>query len=133
LGVDRYLIAATLAGVVSQRLVRRLCPECGVPRAASEAERALLAPLLPHGSRIAIKQAQGCARCRNSGRAGRVAVGEGFLVDETIRAAIAGDASGARLLAALSARGFAPLTCAAAMEAAAGRIAPADIQALSLA
>jgi len=132
LGLDRYLIAATLVGSVSQRLVRRLCLECRRERAATSAERALLEPLLVSRSEIRIGEAPGCTACRNTGAAGRIAVGEGFLVDDALREAMS-DPSGSRFRAALRQQGFRAITQAAAVQAAAARIAPAEVTALRLA
>ena len=81
---------------------------------------------------IEAAEAPGCAPCRQSGYAGRLAIGEGFLVDDSLREAI-GDATGARLAAALKVQGFTTIAQAAAAEAASGRIAPAEIRALALA
>jgi type II secretory ATPase GspE/PulE/Tfp pilus assembly ATPase PilB-like protein len=79
-----------------------------------------------------VSDASGCPRCRQTGRAGRLAIGEGFLVDEAVREAL-NDGSGKNLAAALKARGYTTITAAAADEAVAGRITPAEIQALALA
>ena len=69
MGIAPYLLAATLRGVVAQRLVRRLCPECSIQREASAAEQSVI--LAKN-----LWQAVGCERCHESGYKGRVAVQE---------------------------------------------------------
>ena len=130
MGLDRYLIAATLAGAASQRLVRRLCPACRRARTPHETEQNLVASCgLPElGWHIA--EAPGCSACRGAGVSGRIAVAEGFLVDDTIRAA-ALDPSSASFAATLKSVGYAPLLHAAAARVVAGDIAPAELLALA--
>ena len=70
MGVEPYLLAATLNGVVAQRLVRRLCPHCK--------------KLSADGS----YQAVGCENCRGTGYRGRLALHEIFRVDKNLRALI---------------------------------------------
>lgn len=84
LGLDNFLIAATLRGVIAQRLLRQLCPACrrAHPPGPSEAvhfERAGMA--LP----LTLYDAQGCGACNGSGYAGRVGVFEMIEVGEALR------------------------------------------------
>ncbi|WP_179505176.1 MULTISPECIES: type II/IV secretion system protein [unclassified Sphingomonas] len=72
MGVEPFLLASVLAGVLSQRLVRRLCSACAVPYPADAALCARLG--LPAGTTL--KRPTGCERCRGSGYAGRVALFE---------------------------------------------------------
>ena len=132
MGVDRFLIAATLAGAASQRLMGRLCGQCRRERAPTRAELGLIAPLLAPGASIRVGEAAGCPSCRQTGVAGRLAAGEGFIVDAALREAIGEGGAGA-IAKALSARGFRSLACAAAEHVAAGRVAPGEITALALA
>jgi general secretion pathway protein E len=77
MGLEDYLLAAMLRGVLAQRLVRRLCPACRRPvpappelvrRFKLDARGRAAAPTLYH--------AAGCAECRNSGYRGRFAIAE---------------------------------------------------------
>lgn len=78
MGVEPYLLAATLSGVVAQRLVRRLCPHCKKISAASDHEReATGAAELWH--------AEGCPECRGTGYSGRLALHEILRVDKNLR------------------------------------------------
>jgi general secretion pathway protein E len=87
LGLDNFLIAATLRGVIAQRLLRRLCPACKAPHAPSSTEAAYFdhhhIPLP-----LQIHDATGCEACNGSGYAGRLGVFEMVEVGETLREAI---------------------------------------------
>src|SRR5438046_1093395 len=84
MGVEPYLLASSLLGVLAQRLVRRLCPECRAasPPTSGEAailERLGLQPTQPLWS------ADGCAACGNSGYRGRTGIYELVLIDDGLR------------------------------------------------
>ena len=83
MGVESFLLSSTLAGVLAQRLVRRLCESCKAPRAATEADLALMG-LSPH-EQIEIYEPVGCARCNGIGFEGRIGIYELIIADETFR------------------------------------------------
>lgn len=87
LGLDDFLIASTLRGVIAQRLLRRLCPQCKRPHAPSESEAEYFNR---HGLPVPdqICAPQGCDHCENSGYAGRVGIFEMVEVTEELRQAI---------------------------------------------
>ncbi len=85
LGIEPYMVAATLQGVLAQRLVRRVCPHCGEPVRPSTADLAVLQAVDDDQS---IRRGGGCALCRQTGYAGRVGLFELLVVDEGIRPAI---------------------------------------------
>jgi type IV pilus assembly protein PilB len=91
IGIDPYLIAASLNAAVAQRLVRRICPKCKqvyqVPeRMQKYVERAGVKPEeLMHGA--------GCDACRGSGYAGRVGIFELLVIDDKFRDMINQDSS----------------------------------------
>ena len=70
MGVEPYLLAATLNGVVAQRLVRKLCPHCKKNSSAENYE------------------AVGCEHCRGTGYSGRIALHEILRVDKDLRSLI---------------------------------------------
>ncbi len=74
MGVEPYLIADSVIGVIAQRLVRRLCPECKRPKRATEEEVELLGG--KPGDNIQIFEPCGCAKCENMGYRGRIGVYE---------------------------------------------------------
>ena len=92
LGLEAYLISATLRGVVAQRLVRRLCRECRQPEAPDDAARALFAA---HGldAPERLHRACGCPACDGTGFAGRIGVFDILEVDDALRAQIDAGAS----------------------------------------
>ena len=105
LGVEPYLIAPALIGVVSQRLARCICKSCRefyVPDAAELA--ALGLPHVPPGTQVA--HGRGCPACHGSGYHGRTAVRELFPVDDAMRAMITARASVEDMRAAAVQNGF---------------------------
>lgn len=82
LGVDGFLLASTVRGVISQRLLRRLCSHCKQPRAADDYSRALLPEL------SAVYRPMGCAQCNQTGYSGRQAIFELVVVDPTLQSLI---------------------------------------------
>ena len=90
MGVEPYLISATLVGVLAQRLVRRLCDVCKTPLAPDAAAKAaaLLGGALPEGAPVFA--AVGCPACRGTGYHGRMAIHELIVIDEVGKRAILG-------------------------------------------
>ncbi|UCG99602.1 MAG: Flp pilus assembly complex ATPase component TadA [Burkholderiales bacterium] len=97
MGVERYLITSTVNGVLSQRLVRRLCQHCRRPAdlPAEVVASSGLARVLQPGQ--AALTAPGCAHCRGTGYWGRSAIHELLLVDDVIREAILRGADASQL------------------------------------
>ncbi|TDH58442.1 type II secretion system protein GspE [Dankookia rubra] len=85
MGLEDYLIASVLRGVLAQRLVRKLCTAC---RREAEAPPALVAEFAldrrPGWQGPRLWQPVGCAQCRNTGFRGRIAVAEFLAVDSAI-------------------------------------------------
>jgi general secretion pathway protein E len=87
MGVEPYLVASSLLGVLAQRLVRTLCPACRVASAPSAGEQKILAGLgLPATQQT--WSAPGCEQCNHTGFRGRTGVYELLLVDDAIRRGI---------------------------------------------
>ncbi len=85
LGIESFLIASTLLGVVAQRLLRTVCPECDGPASISEDEIRLL-----HLDRVGVdlsglRSGTGCEKCRRTGYLGRTGVFEILEATEEIR------------------------------------------------
>ena len=83
MGVEPYMVGSSLAGVVAQRLVRKVCPECCEEHAATEAELEMLG--LEPTERVMLKSPRGCPHCGNTGYKGRTAIHEILLVDREVR------------------------------------------------
>lgn len=94
MGVEDYLLASTLVGVLAQRLVRRLCPSCKAPSEAGSAYvNRLLGIAKPALAKSPATEAQlfkavGCSKCRGTGFSGRTAVYELLPVTDQVRDAI---------------------------------------------
>ena len=85
--VERYLLASSLNGIVSQKLARRICPHCMKKRPAIEYEKKLFK--LNLGVDITeLAYAEGCSECVG-GYKGRIAIHEVLVVTQEIRDAIA--------------------------------------------
>lgn len=89
MGVESYLLASSLLGVVAQRLVRRICPHCRISYAAGDAgpERALLGAR--YAPDLVLWRGAGCEACAQTGYRGRIAVYEVLVVTEALRELIA--------------------------------------------
>jgi len=86
IGVEPYLISASVIGVLAQRLVRTICPECKIPY---HVDRGLLADLDEYFSKreepITLYRGKGCKNCKGSGYRGRTGIFELFLANERIK------------------------------------------------
>jgi RNA polymerase subunit RPABC4/transcription elongation factor Spt4 len=89
MGTAPHLIAATLRGVLAQRLLRRLCPQCSERYAPTETERALLG----YPETDFLQRGRGCADCAGTGYKGRMGIYEYFNVEEDIHRLILDRAS----------------------------------------
>jgi general secretion pathway protein E len=76
MGVEPFLVASSLAGVLAQRLVRRLCPECKVPHVPSDEELGDIGMTRAQLEGGTIFKAGGCELCQMSGYKGRVGIYE---------------------------------------------------------
>jgi general secretion pathway protein E len=85
IGCEPFLIATSLLGVISQRLVRVLCPHCKQPHVPSEADAANLDMPLETAKRARIHKAVGCDKCNYKGYLGRTLIQELLIVSEEIR------------------------------------------------
>lgn len=85
MGCEPFLIATSLLGVISQRLVRVLCPHCKVPHVATDFELKNLEIDRATAQKGNIHKAVGCNQCSNKGYLGRTLIQELLLVTEDIR------------------------------------------------
>lgn len=94
MGIERYLAASSLSGVVAQRLLKRVCPECSENYVLNEDEAAVSG--LPAGT--VTKIGKGCMNCGHTGYSGRIAIYEFVLITKEIRKAILSNKSSDELL-----------------------------------
>ena len=122
MGVEDYLLTAVLRGVMAQRLVRRLCLHCRVAHPAPPEliarfrleERTAVRPIMLH-------HPVGCAHCHATGYAGRVAIAEFLVPDETIARLIFAHADHATIERAATAAGMVTMFDAGLEAALAGQ------------
>ena len=108
MGVEDYLLASTLRGVLAQRLVRKLCPHCRAPAKT------------PSPANGAFYEPAGCGRCHEIGYSGRTVIYEILEVDKEIRRLIMRHAADDEIEAAARAHGMVALGDCGLAKAASG-------------
>jgi general secretion pathway protein E len=91
MGIEPFLLATSLLGVLSQRLVRVLCDHCKEKHTPSAMEKDFLGELLEPGDHIYVPS--GCSHCNQMGYKGRTGIYELMIVDEQIRHLIHSESS----------------------------------------
>jgi type IV pilus assembly protein PilB len=86
MGIESYLLADSIVGVIAQRLVRRLCPQCKRPYNPSPDERRLLE--IPQDAPVTIYGPCGCPQCNGTGYKGRIGVYEIMTITPGLRRVI---------------------------------------------
>lgn len=79
MGIEPFLLGTSLSGVLSQRLVRRLCEYCKAPAPENAVSQRLL------GSGTVHMTAKGCEKCNDTGYRGRIGMYELLTIDDTLR------------------------------------------------
>ncbi|MSR61027.1 MAG: hypothetical protein EXS08_01085 [Planctomycetes bacterium] len=102
MGIERYLVLDALVGVLSQRLVRRVCSACSEPLQATPVELAWLGLSGP----VTLRRGRGCNLCDGSGLQGRTALVELFFPDAALVDALRAGASSAALEELARTRGY---------------------------
>ncbi len=91
--VERYLLGSSLAGIISQRLARQICPECRKKRPTTEYEKNVFRTVLDKEvDEMFEANKEGCPRCSH-GYKGRLAILEVLIINDKIRDAITNNAS----------------------------------------
>ena len=90
LGVDAFLIASSLVGVVAQRMVRRVCPNCSEVREASQEEQEIFEQEM-HFRQKEFTYGRGCNFCSNTGYRSRVGLFEVMTMSENLRRILIGN------------------------------------------
>jgi len=96
LGIDPYFLSTTLAGVMTQRLVRLVCPRCSV---SVEIDEELKEEMLSHNLEepYDIKKGMGCSFCLGTGYKGRIGIYEVLLLSDALKSLILRGSSRARM------------------------------------
>jgi type IV pilus assembly protein PilB len=91
IGIEPYLVSASVAGVMAQRLVRKLCQQCKEAYEPTINERRQIEKVA--GAVDKLYRAKGCPRCRNLGYTGRIGIYELFVPDDEAQDKISSGAS----------------------------------------
>lgn len=86
MGIEPYLIADSVVGIIAQRLVRRLCPDCKKPQEATEEEKEQLG--VPVEQPLTIYKPCGCPKCDQTGYKGRIGVYEILEMSQKLKSII---------------------------------------------
>ena len=108
IGVEPYMVAPSVIGVLAQRLAARICENC---KEAYTPSREVLAKYFKEDglSDVTFYKGKGCPKCRNTGYKGRVAIHELVLITEEIRALISEERSVQEITKAAAKVGYRPL------------------------
>ncbi len=87
MGIQHFLIQATLAGVMAQRLVRKICDDCRESYEMDARELEAMGINTGQSGKIRLYQGRGCVKCRNTGYRGRIGVFELMPYTDTVRKA----------------------------------------------
>jgi len=110
MGVDDYLLTSTLIGVLAQRLVRTLCPNCREAHTLDEATARDIGLARVTAERTpVVYKAVGCAQCGNTGFTGRVCIAEMMPLSEPLRRLIMQKANASELRRAAIDEGMLPM------------------------
>ncbi|WP_050635584.1 GspE/PulE family protein [Candidatus Stoquefichus sp. SB1] len=80
MGIEPYMVANSVVGIVAQRLVKKVCPHCAKKEIASEDDKRIAGKNLPY-----VYRSVGCPACHHTGYKGRIAVHEMVLIDKKIK------------------------------------------------
>ena len=86
--IEAFLIASTVAGILAQRLVRRVCPDCAEDHPLTPDELRRLGYGVKDGAGLTFKKGRGCRKCRYSGYKGRLAIHELLIPGEMVKDAV---------------------------------------------
>jgi type IV pilus assembly protein PilB len=106
MGVEPFLLAATIETIVAQRLVRTICVKCKKPYEPSKEELMSLGINSKESANQHFYYGKGCEVCRNTGYKGRTAIFEIMTITETIRELILGKASAGQIRSAAQRAGM---------------------------
>lgn len=104
IGVEPYMISSALRGVVSQRLVRKICPQCRKAYTPTEEEKRMLG--IAENEDVTFYKGEGCQECGRTGYRGRRGVFEILTLDAALRREVANNASSEELTKTALENGF---------------------------
>jgi general secretion pathway protein E len=127
MGAEPYLLAATMQGILAQRLVRRVCDACARPYRPDAGERAWAAELALPSSEDDFRVGEGCERCGGTGFRGRIGIYELMAMSDRIRSLVVEGDELEAIRTAAREEGMTPLAAAAWLRAAAGQTTVGEV------
>lgn len=117
MGIENYLIADSVVGIIAQRLVRRLCPECKKPLTLDEIDADDLKLLdIKEGEKLDMYKKCGCPACNNTGYKGRIGIYEIMEVTKGLAHVIATNGTAEEIKAFALKEGMNTLAMASAIK-----------------
>jgi general secretion pathway protein E len=126
MGVEPFLVASSLAGVLAQRLVRTVCSECSVQRAITDGELEELGLGAAHRGHL-VREGKGCSDCQHTGYKGRTGIYELLMVDDEVRDLVLSNSDASRVKTAARKGGMITLREDGAAKVLAGETTVAEI------
>ncbi len=126
LGLESFLVASAVLGVIAQRMVRRLCPDCAKLIDATAADRIAFEKTMGE-QRSQFLYGTGCEACSYSGYRGRIGIFEILTMSDTIRSMLLSRASSTEIRAQAIKEGMIPLMKDGMLKVKAGITTPAEI------
>jgi general secretion pathway protein E len=122
LGVEPFLLSSVLHGILAQRLLRKVCPDCAREVLLTEEQIVALGIQVEPGEdrKLPVRRGQGCVKCRNTGLFGRTGVFEMLDVSHKIRKMIAAESDSKEIGKAAQLDGMTTLRQAAIRKLATG-------------
>ncbi len=81
MGIPKYMVTSAVAGIVAQRLLKRVCTQCAEEHPATEQEQEILGIKEP----VMLKKGKGCTYCGQTGYKGRIAIHEVLVMDRDLK------------------------------------------------
>ncbi|MEA3436102.1 MAG: type II/IV secretion system protein [Thermodesulfobacteriota bacterium] len=136
LGIEDYLISASLIAVLGQRLVRRVCKECKVPNALSPQIMKRIRPYIDGDKEPVFWKGEGCEACQNNGYSGRMALYEILMMTRSLKELLKPNVPALEIKSVAQSEGFQTMTMDGIQKAMQGltsidevfRVAPPDIK-----
>ena len=106
LGIDPFLVSASLIAIIGQRLVRGVCQECKIPDSVPPEQMELILPYIGQGRDAIFWKGTGCEACQFTGYSGRLGLFEVFTMTPALRRIISPNLSAIMLKEAAEKEGF---------------------------
>lgn len=126
LGVEPFLLSSALIGIIAQRMVRRVCPNCMRKVTAPLVEQIAYEKVMGE-ARAEFMYGEGCKECVYTGYLGRTAIFEILTVTDNLRRMIVGGSSNTDIRAAALSEGLVPIAKYGMMKAKAGVTTPYEV------